>query len=97
MRFAREAKLDDGRFEIIVQTRAGVKEALRLPDLYSGALRQWSAVKVFDGAVVEARPKEEGRTVLLDVDGEQPGALPARFWMLPKALLLQRPAVPPKT
>jgi diacylglycerol kinase family enzyme len=41
---------------------------------------------------VEARPTDDGVDVLLDVDGETPGSLPATFEILPAALLLVAPA-----
>ena len=38
---------------------------------------------------LSARPVHEGDKVLLDVDGETPGRLPATFTLLPGALLLR--------
>jgi YegS/Rv2252/BmrU family lipid kinase len=91
MQFARGAAIDDGRFSVVIQKRAGLTEALRMPDLYSGALHRWSSVQVVDGCEVVAEPVDPEAEVLLDVDGEQPGRLPARFTIVPGALRLKRP------
>jgi diacylglycerol kinase family enzyme len=41
---------------------------------------------------VDASPVDPDAEVLLDVDGEAPGALPATFTLLPKALGLVMPS-----
>jgi diacylglycerol kinase family enzyme len=54
-----------------------------LPKLYNGKLLQLKKVRTLTGKRIEARSKEK---VLLDVDGEQPGALPATLEIVPSAL-----------
>lgn len=89
MHFAPEAKLDDGLFDIVIQTRSGLREVASITDLYQGRILSWPSVLHTRGKVVEAAPLSHEQ-VLLDVDGEQPGALPARFVNLPGALRLKR-------
>ncbi len=90
MHIARGARSDDGLFRIVVQQRAGLSEVLRIPDLYSGEIADWQTVAVGDGRVVEAEATDDTE-VLLDVDGESVGRLPARFEVLPRALRLRVP------
>jgi len=79
MSIARDAQPDDGLFDVVVQQRAGVSEFLRLPQLYDGRIAEWTTVATGRGTRVEARPTDPDVEVLLDVDGEQLGRLPARF------------------
>ncbi len=89
MHFAPEAKIDDGLFDVVVQTRSGLREVASIADLYRGRILSWPSVVHTRGKVVEATPLSH-EPVLLDVDGEQPGRLPARFTILPGALRLKR-------
>ncbi|MFO0724847.1 MAG: diacylglycerol kinase family protein [Myxococcota bacterium] len=91
MHFAPQAILDDGQFDVVIQTKSGVKEIVSVGDLYSGKAAEWSSVRTRRGARVVAEPGSSGDVVLLDVDGEQPGRLPARFDILPKAVRLKVP------
>ncbi len=88
MRFAREAQIDDGQFDVVVQERTGVKEVLNVGDLYSGKMAQWDSVNTRRGVTVEADSSDR---VLLDVDGEQPGCLPAKFTLVPGPVHVQVP------
>jgi diacylglycerol kinase family enzyme len=45
--------------------------------------------------VVEAEPIDPGAVIELDVDGENPGRLPARFELVPAALWLVVPGGQP--
>ncbi len=88
MRFARDAQIDNGRFDVVVQERTGVKEVLNIQDLYSGKMAEWPSVNHRRGRVVVATSDDR---VLMDVDGEQPGRLPATFTLLPSAVRVQVP------
>lgn len=88
MRFARDAEIDDGRFDVVVQERSGPREVLQIADLYSGRMAEWDSVHTRRGQVVEATSDDR---VLLDVDGEQPGILPATFTLLPAAARIKVP------
>ena len=84
---APEARLDSGEFEVYVIGDVGRMEAiLNLPKLYRGhLLKRLDKVQYFLARRVEARSDEQ---VLLDLDGEQPGRLPAVFEILPRALTI---------
>jgi diacylglycerol kinase family enzyme len=84
------AQLDDGRFDVVTLHALGVCAALGLaPYLYRGTHVGRRGVDVERGAIVEAEPVDPAEHVLLDVDGEAPGRLPARFEVRPRALLLR--------
>lgn len=91
MRFAKNAQIDDGLFDVVVHTRAGVKEILSVPDLYSGRMSEWASVRTTRGKEVEAEPLGPDVRGLLDVDGEQLGTLPARFRLVEGAVLIKIP------
>ncbi len=80
------ASVDDGLFQVTVVGDLTLAEVFRhLPKLYNGKLFQLEKVNTLVGKRVEASSDQR---VLLDVDGEQPGQLPAVIDMVPNALLL---------
>ena len=90
MHIAPHAELDDGHFDVITMQATPVLEALRLaPKLYRGAHLSAPSVASGRGRRVYAEPVDAGTHVLLDVDGEAPGRLPATFEVLPQALLVR--------
>ena len=89
MHFAPKAEIDDGLFDVVVQIQSGLKEVLSISDLYSGRIIDWPSVRTTRGRVVEAHPVDPDEAVLLDVDGEQPGCLPATFRVLAQAIRLK--------
>lgn len=90
MHIAPEAKIDDGLFDLVTQLRTGPREILRMRDLYAGRAHLWPSVRCTRGAMVEAFPMNPVDRVLLDVDGEQPGILPAVFRMFKGAVRWKR-------
>ncbi len=91
MRFAPEAQIDDGQFDVVLQLRTGLKEVLSLPDLYSGRLSEWSSVRTTRGASVKVEPIQAEERVLLDIDGEQLGVAPVSMTLIPKAIRVKIP------
>lgn len=89
MWIAPDADVSDGRFTVVRVLDAGkrfwVQHATKV---YSGKHTHLDAVKVSSARVVTAEPVSLGAPVLLDLDGEQIGQLPARFEILPHALAL---------
>jgi diacylglycerol kinase (ATP) len=78
MMIAPQADPSDGRFEIVSLGDLTRMEALGLSaKIYKGAHLAAEGVKVTTGTLVEAEPVHPWASVLLDVDGEQPGKLPA--------------------
>jgi len=83
---APEASVDDGIFHVTVIGDFSLAEVFwNLPKLYNGKLLQLKKVKTIVGKRVKASSDQQ---VLLDVDGEQPGQLPAVIDIVPRAVLL---------
>lgn len=86
---APDAVVDDGLFHVTVIGDLTVPEVfLNLPRLYNGRILSVKNVVSVTGKKIEASSEE---TVLLDIDGEQPGTLPVSIDMLPRALNLIAP------
>jgi YegS/Rv2252/BmrU family lipid kinase len=89
MRVAPGARMDDGLFEVVVWSGVGLVDFVtKRRRLYDGSHVELPFTRVARGREVEVVPLGT-EPVLLDVDGEQPGILPARFTMLPGALRLR--------
>ncbi len=87
MHVAPLAKLDDGRFDVVVFgdiSRARVVALSRT--IYRGAHLSLPNVRLLHAQTVSLTSRE---TVLIDMDGEQPGRLPATARVLPGALRLK--------
>jgi diacylglycerol kinase (ATP) len=88
MQVAPDADPADGLFDVVViRGRAKLGLLKDMNHIYRGEHVRHSSVEVFRAREVTAEPlcKEP---VLLDIDGEDPGRLPARFEILPGALRL---------
>jgi diacylglycerol kinase family enzyme len=94
MKVAPDARLDDGALELVRMGDMGLGYLLRHgKDLYSGAHVNLDRISTARVRSVDAETTD-GREVLLDVDGEQPGRLPARFEIVPRALSVRAPELP---
>jgi YegS/Rv2252/BmrU family lipid kinase len=92
MMVAPAARVDDGLLDVTVWRRIGLSDfILRKSMLYDGTHVRLPNTQTLRVRTVEAEPLG-GETVLLDVDGEQPGTLPARFTVVPGALRARVPA-----
>ncbi|MCC6797560.1 MAG: diacylglycerol kinase family lipid kinase [Candidatus Hydrogenedentes bacterium] len=82
---ARDARMDDGQFEVYVLGDIRLLTALRyLHTFYLGTyLKYPHLVRRYTGTRITAQSDER---VLLNLDGEQPGQLPAAIELLPAAL-----------
>ncbi len=90
MQIAPEASIDDGLFDVVGLEGIGRTRQLRLAThLYRGTLLGRQGVTFVRAKRVVAEPADWSGPILLDVDGEQPGALPATFEIAPGALLLR--------
>jgi diacylglycerol kinase (ATP) len=86
MCFAPQAQPDDGELDVVVIGDANRVELARaFPALYRGTHLDHDHVRSARGRRIVATPASEA-TVLLDVDGEAPGRLPATFTVVPAAL-----------
>ncbi|HEX8907881.1 MAG TPA: diacylglycerol kinase family protein [Anaeromyxobacteraceae bacterium] len=91
MMVAPAAQVDDGLLDITLWKGLGLRDfALKKRMLYDGSHVRLPNTSTFRGRVVEAEPLCR-EPVLLDVDGEQPGMLPARFTLLAGALRARAP------
>jgi diacylglycerol kinase (ATP) len=77
MKIAPQADPSDGRFELVCIGDLTKLEAVGLSSkIYKGEHLSAAGVKATVGTRVEAEPMHAWASVLLDVDGEQPGKLP---------------------
>jgi len=87
MKMAPNAELDDGQFDVVAVGDVGIWDLVtKAGHLYKGTHLTLPKVSSWRAARVDARPVVAGDEVLLDVDGEAPGHLPATFVLLPRAL-----------
>jgi YegS/Rv2252/BmrU family lipid kinase len=92
MQVAPMAALDDGLFDVVCLGDFGFAEAaLRVKHIYQGTHIGMPKVEHWKARHVKAEPVDPRDRVLLDVDGEQPGALPSTFEILPGAITLKVP------
>jgi YegS/Rv2252/BmrU family lipid kinase len=93
MKVAPEAKLTDGRFDIISIGDLGARKIMtNAPRIYLGSHLSMDEVHHTLARKVVARPARSNDEISLEIDGELPGHLPATFQIVPKALRLRCPA-----
>jgi len=91
---APHAKPDDGLFDITLWSGYRLRDfAFKGQDIYSGKHVENPQTRCFQAKTVRV---ESEKQVLLDVDGEQPGQLPASMRLLPLALKLKVAADAPR-
>ena len=89
MMMAPDAAPDDGAFDLVIMRDTSVGDLFKdSGSLYDGTHIENEKVIVTRTRWVEAEPIDTA-PVLLDIDGEAPGKLPARFDILPSALTLR--------
>lgn len=85
MHISPEARLDDGLFDVVLVPDLPKPTLLwKLPLIYSGKHLHDPVCRFLRGRVIEA--EATSGVVLLDIDGEALGALPARVDVVPNAL-----------
>lgn len=91
MMVAPQARMDDGLFDVVVWSGLGLRDFVtKRRMLYDGTHVKLPNTRVLRARTLEAEPLD-GATLLLDVDGEQPGTLPVRMTLLPGALRVRVP------
>ncbi len=91
MRVAPQARVDDGRLELVLVRGLSVPSLLaNLPSLFAGTHGRHPAVSFHSARTVSIEPK--GRAMFADLDGESVGTLPLRAEVLPGALEVFVPA-----
>ena len=92
MKIAPDAKLDDGKFDVVSIGDIGAARILaNAPRLYIGAHLSIPEVGHALATKVVARPLNDAEQIEIEVDGELPGYLPATFQILTKALRVRCP------
>lgn len=92
MKIAPDAKLTDGKFDVISIGELGpLKMVTNAPRLYLGAHLGMQEVNHTLAQKLSVRPVDKDEEVGLEVDGELPGRLPATFQILPQALRVRCP------
>lgn len=87
MKIAPDAKLDDGRFDVVAIGDLSALEVFTNGyKLYLGSHLSMNEVRHTLAASVYAEPFNQNEIIKLEVDGELPGRLPAKFEILPQAL-----------
>ena len=87
MKIAPEAKLTDGKFDVVgVGDLGAMKIFTSAPRVYFGSHLSMPEVSHGLARKVAVRPAERDAQIDLEVDGELPGRLPATFQIIPEAL-----------
>ena len=87
MKIAPEAKLTDGKFDVVgVGDLGAMKIFTSAPRVYLGSHLSMPEVSHGLARKVTVRPAERDAQIDLEVDGELPGRLPATFQIIPEAL-----------
>jgi len=93
MKIAPEAKLTDGKFDVISIGDLGALKIVRsAPRLYLGSHLGMQDVGHALAKKIVARPVDKDAPVTIEVDGELVGRLPATFQIVPGALRVRCPA-----
>ncbi len=86
MLVAPDAETDDGRFAVTIIGAMSLPLVFwHLPKLYIGGIKRIRQVSMTTGQRVTASSEQR---VLLDIDGEQPGTLPAELSIVPGAIAM---------
>ncbi|MDQ3370400.1 MAG: diacylglycerol kinase family lipid kinase [Myxococcota bacterium] len=97
MMVAPHAEVDDGAFDVVSLGDLGFRDLLTSGRrLYKGTHLTMDKVSTRRAKVVEAEAIDPGAVIELDIDGESPGTLPARFEIVPAALWMIVPGGGPQ-
>jgi diacylglycerol kinase (ATP) len=87
MRIAPDARLDDELFDIVLVKGMKVMEFLmNVWRIYTGTHLSHPKILLHRGKKIEANPEDLGDNVLIEIDGEQVGKLPATFEIVPRSI-----------
>jgi len=90
MKIAPEASLNDGLFDFVLVEGMKKFEFFRnVYKIYMGTHLSHPKISLHRGSKIEVNPADSEETVLIEVDGEQVGSLPATFEIIPKSLLVK--------
>jgi len=87
MKIAPDAKLTDGKFDVIgIGDLSTLKLLTSATRVYLGSHLSMPEVSHTLARKVTVRPPDRASEISLEVDGELPGRLPATFQIIPEAL-----------
>lgn len=90
MKIAPQAKLDDGLFDVVLIKGMKTLEFFRnVWRIYAGSHLSHPKISLLRGKRIEAYPEEGEKEVLIELDGEQLGRLPAVFEIVSRSLLIK--------
>ncbi len=90
MKVAPQAKLDDGLFDIVLVKGMKAFQFFRnVWRIYTGTHLSHPKISLIRGKKVEAYPEEGEEDVLIELDGEQLGKLPATFEIITRNFLIK--------
>jgi len=90
MKIAPKASLDDGLFDaVLVKGMKLFEFCCQGWKLMNGSHLKYHKVDLIRGRRVEVVPEDGEKPILLEMDGEQPGTLPAIFELIPRGLLVK--------
>ena len=93
MKMAPAADLTDGKLQLVLVKKMSILKLLgSAPLMYWGAHLGVSELEHGPVSYLEAAPTDASQLVRVEVDGESPGRLPARFDVKPRALRIRMPA-----
>ncbi len=87
MKIAPGAKLDDGLFDVVLVKGMKMLEFFRNAwKIYTGTHLSHPKISLICGKRVEAIAEDDKEDVLIEIDGEQVGILPATFEIIPRSI-----------
>jgi diacylglycerol kinase (ATP) len=90
MKVAPEASLNDGMFDFVLVKKMKKLEFLRnVFRIYTGSHLSHPKIELIRGKKIDVTPARADEKILIEVDGEQVGSLPAAFEILPQRLLIK--------
>ena len=90
MKIAPEAELDDGLFDVVLIRGMKLFEFLRnVWKIYAGSHLSHPKILLIRGRKTEVFPAEGQEDVLIELDGEQLGMLPATFEIIPSSIFVK--------
>ncbi|MFC2161267.1 diacylglycerol/lipid kinase family protein [Acidobacteriota bacterium] len=90
MKIAPEASLNDGLFDLVLVKGMKKFEFFRnVYKIYTGTHLSHPKISHIRGSQIDVTPADSKETVLIEVDGEQVGSLPAKFEIIPASLFVK--------
>jgi YegS/Rv2252/BmrU family lipid kinase len=90
MKIAPEASLNDGLFDIVLIKGISLWEFGRnVRRIYTGSHLSHAKITLFRGKSIDVQPLDADKEVLIEMDGEQLGRLPATFDLCPLSIAVK--------